>query len=257
MLTIDGVSKLYRPAPALLRLLATSAAREPVVALEDVSFSVAPGEVVGLVGPNGAGKTTLIKTVATLLEPTRGRVLVDGFDTRTAARQVQRRLGLVLADDRALYWRLTGRRNLEFFGVMAGLSRARARQRADVLLERFDLAGRDKRVFGYSSGMRTRLSMARALMADPPLIVMDEPTRSLDPLVSADVHDLLRRLAGEGRAILLSSHRLDEVASVCDRVVVVVGGSVRYVGRTDALTADGDTTAARIASLLREEALQP
>ena len=257
MLSVESVTKEYRPAPGLLRMVATSAVQQPVTALRDVTFSVEPGEVVGLVGPNGAGKTTLIKTIAALLDPTSGRVRVAGHDTTTQPAEVKRRLGLVLADDRALYWRLTGRRNLEFFGVMAGLRPAVARRRADALLERFDLHERDKLIFGYSSGMRTRLTIARAMMAHPPLLVMDEPTRSLDPLVSADVHDLVAGLAREGRAILLSSHRLDEVAAICHRVVVMVGGTVRHVGPIDALTSEGDTAAARITSLLRQEAMQP
>jgi ABC-2 type transport system ATP-binding protein len=232
-LDVIAVGKRYLPPPRSLRLVARVASDEPVDALHDINFSVAPGEVVGLVGPNGAGKTTLLKVIATLLEPTTGTVVVDGFDIGRSAHEARARLGLVLTDERSTYWRLTGRQNLEFFGVLAGLSRPEAQRRADELLSHVGLADRDKRVMGYSSGMRAALNLARAMIAQPSVLVLDEPTRSLDPLASAATCGLLREQADEGRAVLLSSHRIDEVASLCDRVVVILSGSVRYVGPPD------------------------
>jgi ABC-2 type transport system ATP-binding protein len=230
VLAVEGLSKRYLPAPWWLRVAAKTAAKEPVDALRDVTFEVGRGEIVGLIGPNGAGKTTLIKSIAGLLEPSSGRVVVDGHDVATSPLEVKRRLGLVLTDDRGLYWRLDGRWNLEFFGVLAGLRRPDARRRAQEVLVEAGLADRDRLVFGYSSGMRSRLNIARALMTDPPVLVLDEPTRSLDPVASLDVNALLRGLADQGRAILLSSHRLDEVTAICDRIVVLVDGTVRYTG---------------------------
>lgn len=164
-------------------------------ALSDVSLGVALGEVVGLVGANGAGKTTLLHIIACLLEPTTGSVRVGGFDTRLDPMEVRRRLGLVIADDRGFYWRLTGRENLALFGVLTGLTREQARERADQLLRHADLARHNRMVFGYSSGMITRLHIARALIADPPLLLLDEPTRSLDPLLPAPVFMPLAELA--------------------------------------------------------------
>jgi ABC-2 type transport system ATP-binding protein len=230
MLRIARLSKVYLPPPWWLRIAAKTAADEPVEALRDVSLAVDRGEIVGLIGPNGAGKSTLIRAVAGLVEPTAGQVLVDGFDVVQEPLAAKRRLGLVLTDDRGLYWRLDGRWNLEFFGVLAGLPRPVARRRAVQALADAGLADRDRLVFGYSSGMRSRLNIARALVADPPVLVLDEPTRSLDPVASVEVNTLLRRLAEQGRAVLLSSHRLDEVAGFCDRIVVLVGGTVRYSG---------------------------
>ena len=230
LLDVHGVSKRYEPPPLALRPFIRLAAKGSVDALVDVSLEVAPGEIVGLLGPNGAGKTTLIKIIAGLLDPNGGMVLVDGFATNGDVWEVRRRLGLVLPDERGLYWRLNGRRNLEFFGMLHGLTRKAARARADELLETMELADRDKLVFGYSSGMRARLSIARALMVDPPLLVLDEPSRSLDPLASDEIMTLLRRQADTGRAILMSSHRLDEVAAVCDRVVALARGRVLYDG---------------------------
>ena len=188
-----------------------------------IDIAVDRGEIVGLVGPNGAGKTTLIRTIATVLDPTEGSVTVDGFDTQTDPIEVRRRLGLVLTDDRALYWRLTGRQNLEFFARMSGLDRRTTSERIDELLVRFGLANRDKMVYAYSSGMRARLSIARALVHEPPMLVLDEPTRSLDPVSTREVGQLMRSLADDGRAILLSSHRVDEIEQLCDRIVVLVG----------------------------------
>jgi ABC-2 type transport system ATP-binding protein len=230
MLEIEDVSKRYPLPPALLRPLMRVAARKPVEALRGVSFNVSKGEIVGLVGPNGAGKSTLIRIIATLLELTSGRVSVDGYQVSRHPEEIRRRIGLVLEGDRGLYGRLNGRRNLEFFGVLYGLTPAVARRRAGQLLEAFDLVSRDKLVFGYSSGMRARLCLARALIADPPLLLLDEPSRSLDPVASLEMGRQLRQLAGEGRAILFSSHRLDEVSAFCDRVVVLMGGRVRHVG---------------------------
>jgi ABC-2 type transport system ATP-binding protein len=229
-LRVEGLGKRYPLPPRLLRPIMRVAARDEVDALRDVTFDVAPGEIVGLVGPNGAGKTTLIKMIATLLEPTTGRVVLDGVDVVDDPVRARRRMGLVLTDDRSLYWRLDGRQNLEVFGVLAGLPPAAARVRAGELLEQLGLAHRDKRVMGYSSGMRSALNIARAVLARPSLVVLDEPTRSLDPVASVEVAELLRREAAQGRSVLLSSHRLDEVASVCDRVVVIVDGRVRHVG---------------------------
>lgn len=257
MLTVDDVSKTYLPPPGLLRPLIRTATNQPVEALRAVSFDVEPGQIVGLVGPNGAGKTTLMKVIGTILEPNGGAVTVDGHDVVRDPRAAKRRLGLVLAEDRASYWRLTGRANLEFFGRISGLSPATARERAGELLERVGLVESDKRVFGYSAGMRNRLNLARALLCRPSVLVLDEPTRSLDPIASAETATLLREVAADGCAVLLSSHRLDEVESVCDRMVVLVAGQVRFNGAPVDFDADRTGIASRLVELLREDAPAP
>lgn len=239
MLRVDSVSKTYPPQRGIHRLFARSASNEEVVALRSVGLEARAGEIVGLVGPNGAGKTTLIRIIATLLDATDGTVEVDGFNPISDPLSVRNRIGLVLADDRSLYWRMTGRHNLEFFGVMQGLSRRTSQQRSSELLERLDLAHRDKLVFGYSSGMRARLSIARAMLGSPPLLILDEPTRALDPVATADIGVLLRQTASAGVSILLSSHRLDELEAVCDRIVAIVDGAVRFDGTVDRLRGDG------------------
>lgn len=232
MLTVEALRKSYDPPSGPVRLIVRTASNRRVDALRGIDFSVAAGEIVGLVGPNGAGKSTLIKICASLVTPTSGRVLVDGVDTVDDPEHVRRNLGLLLAEDRALYWRLNGRENLRFFGLMAGLTRHEAWRRTDELMEQFDLARRDSRVFGYSSGMRMRLGLARALVAQPRLLLLDEPSRSLDPIATAEFHTALRAVAAEGAAVVLSSHRLDEVETVCDRVLVIVDGEQRAWART-------------------------
>jgi ABC-2 type transport system ATP-binding protein len=253
LLSVDSVSKTYLPPRGALRLLVRTAARAPVVALRSVSFSVSPGEVVGLVGPNGAGKTTLVRIIGTLLSPTTGTVSVAGFDALRSPREVRRRIGLMLEGDGGLYARLTGVENLEFFGVMHGLRAAEARCRARALVEESGVADCDKLVFGYSSGMRARLSLARALLTDPPLLILDEPTRSLDPVASATFGSALRTFAAGGGAVLLSSHRLDEVVSFCSRVVVLVDGELRYDAPPGRLATPGEEGVSALAAFLAEE----
>ena len=254
MLQFEALTKTYTPVSRWLRPMVRVAARESVEALRSVSFHVAPGELVALAGPNGAGKTTLIKVAGALLPPTGGRAVVDGIDVTTDPRGARARLGLVLPDERGLYWRLTGRQNLEFFGVLAGLSRPAARRRAGALLERVGLDDDRKLVFGYSSGQRGRLSLARALLTDPKVLLLDEPTRSLDPVSAAQVVRLLGDLAAEGRAILLSSHRLDELDAACQRMVVLVEGTVRYTGPPLGLGESSPTRAAMLEALMQPAA---
>lgn len=254
MLDVSAVGKTYEPPPFWLRPLMRTAVRAPVEALRDVSFSVHRGQVVGLVGPNGAGKTTLLKIIATLLEPTTGSVSVEGRAVSEDSLAVRRRLGLVLEGDQGLYGRLTGRQNLELYARLAGLSPRTARDRASELLNLMGLGERDKLVFGYSAGMKMRLSIARALTGDPALIVLDEPTRSLDPIVSRFAMGLFRRLADEGRGVLLSNHRLDEVIAASDRIVAIVDGAVCFSGTPADLGTSRGEAAQALSDLLEREA---
>lgn len=230
LLRIENLSKTYPPATGLLRFVMKTASDIPVEALADVSFEVAAGEVVGVVGSNGAGKTTLFRIISTLLEPTSGSVSIDGRDIAMDPAWARESLGLVLEGERGVYQRLTGIQNLEFFGVMQGMSREQARARGWELMERLGLATRDRRVFGYSAGMRVRLALARSLMAEPRLLVLDEATRSLDPKAAMEAMQLVTDLAGSARAVLVATHRLDEVRLFCDRVLVLSEGRLRYEG---------------------------
>lgn len=253
MLEVRDVTKVYEPPRGLLRLVLRAASSEPVRALAGITFDAKPGEIIGIVGPNGAGKSTLIRAIANLVTPTAGRVTINDDDV-TAQSATHRDIGLLLGDERALYWRLTGRQNLEFFGAMAGLDATTARTRAAELLGEADLAHRDRLVFGYSAGMRVQLGLARAVMHDPALLILDEPTRSLDPLASSELLQRLRGRADDGGTILLSSHRLEEVEELCDRVLVIIEGEQRYWGSTDELRTATAGPAAALRSLLADEA---
>lgn len=202
----------------------------PVHALSDVTLEVASGQVFGLLGPNGAGKTTLLKVLATLVRPSRGRASVNGADVVKDDRQVRRDVGLTTGDERSFYWRLTGRENLEFFAGLRGLSPRAARNRSDAMLELLGLGNAAREfVARYSTGMRQRLAIARALLGNPPVLLLDEPTRSLDPEAADQTRIFLRAMAQEGRTILISTHGLAEAAGLCDRVAILLSGRVRDV----------------------------
>ncbi len=197
-------------------------------ALDAVSFDVHAGEIVALLGHNGAGKSTLLRILATTVLPDAGSARVAGRDVRTDPAGVRRCIGVSLSDERSWYWRLTARQNLEFFGALHGLRRRDARARAERLLADVGLAAAaDRRFDGFSSGMRARLSLARAMLTEPPVILLDEPTRAIDPVASADFRDRITGLAAGGRALLLATHDLYEATTIADRVIVLGDGRIR------------------------------
>ena len=201
-----------------------------VEALGGVTLEVADGEVVALLGPNGAGKSTLLRIIASLITPDGGSVAVGGHDVVADGIGARAALGLMLGEERSLYWRISGRRNLEFFAALQGLDRERARERSRVLLDRFGLtAVAERRCGEYSTGMRARLGLARALLAEPRVLLLDEPARSLDPVAAADLRRLLADLAADGRtAILYATHDLHDAAEVSHRTVGLSRGTIAF-----------------------------
>jgi len=199
-----------------------------VKALDGVDLDVRPGQVVALLGRNGAGKRTLLPVLGTTVLPDEGDAHVAGHHVASAAREVRRHTGLVLGEERSWYWRLSGRANLEFFGVLLGLRRDAARARADELLHLMQLAPvADQRFDGYSSGMRARLSIARALLGRPRVLLLDEPTRTLDSAVSADVRQVVLEVVHtEAPAVLWVTHDLVEARTVAGRVALLDAGRV-------------------------------
>ena len=214
--------------------------RAPVEALEGVSLEVGEGEVFGLIGRNGAGKTTLAKIIATLVQPTEGSVGVRGFDSVREEARVRAQVGLASAEERSFYWRLTVEQNLVFFSRLYGLGDSAGRRRIDELLELFELTPMRRRRFGeLSTGNKQRMAVARALLNSPPVLLLDEPTRSLDPLAAATMRGLIGSLARGPRpvTILLTSHNLAEVEELCERVAVISRGRIRAVDGPHALRA--------------------
>lgn len=202
-------------------------------ALDNVSFEVRRGELVGILGPNGAGKTTIQKILATLVLPTSGNAYVDGFDVVRDSTEVRRRIGLVYGDERSFYWRLSLRENLRFYAALYGQSGNEARAKIEDLIDVVGLSGAaDLRMHYYSMGMRQRAAIARGLLGDPKVIFMDEPTRALDPVGTHEVHTIIRqRLMGDGHhTILLATNNMAEAETLCDRVMMINQGTVQWMG---------------------------
>ena len=208
-----------------------------VVAVDGVTFRARDGEITGLLGPNGAGKTTTLRCLYTLMAPERGRILVDGVDVAVDPLAVRRNLG-VLPDARGLYKRLTARENIAYFGALHGLDAATIRTRSDAAIAALDMADiADRRTEGFSQGQRVKTAIARALIHDPKNVILDEPTNGLDVMATRAMRQFLKRLKSEGRCVLFSSHIMQEVAMLCDRIVVIAKGRVIADESPDALRA--------------------
>ncbi|WP_141329987.1 ATP-binding cassette domain-containing protein [Myxococcus sp. AB025B] len=206
-----------------------------VTAVEDVSFTAEDGRITGLLGPNGAGKTTTLRMLYTLVRPDRGTAVVDDVDVVARPEDARRGLG-VLPDTRGLYPRLTAREHARYFGELHGLSGAALDKRVDELVDLLDMKDIvDRRVEGFSQGERVKVALARALVHGPRNVLLDEPTNGLDVMSTRAVRTLLRRLRDEGRCIVFSSHVMQEVAALCERVVVVAHGRVVAEGTPEAL----------------------
>jgi sodium transport system ATP-binding protein len=198
--------------------------------VEDVSFVAHDGEITGLIGPNGAGKTTMFRLICTVLRPGHGTTLIDGIDSRKDPLAARRRLG-VLPDIRALYARLTAREHLRYFGRLHGIDRGELDARIEGLVATLRMEDFiDRRAKGFSRGQQMKVALGRALVHQPHNIMLDEPTNGLDVATSRAVRDLLRRLRAEGRCILLTSHIMQEVAALADRIVILARGTVVLQG---------------------------
>ena len=206
-----------------------------VVAVDDVSLVARDGQITGLLGPNGAGKTTTMRMLYTLMQPETGRVLVDGIDTTGDAAAVRRALG-VLPDARGVYKRLTARENIRYFGELHGISRAEIDARTARLAEALQMEDfLDRQTEGFSQGQRTKTAIARALVHDPKNVILDEPTNGLDVMTTRGLRGFLRQLRDEGRCVVFSSHIMQEVAALCDRIVIIAHGRVMAEGTPDEL----------------------
>ena len=221
MISVEGLSKRFGE----------------VTAVDGVTFAARDGEVTGLLGPNGAGKTTTLRMLYGLMRPDGGRIAVDAVDAAADPAGARARMG-VLPDAHGLYQRLTAREHLRYFGRLRGLAGADLDHRVDELVELLDMgaiAGR--RAQGFSHGERTKVSLGRALVHDPRTVLMDEPTNGLDVGSTRAVRGLIRRMREEGRCVLFSSHIMQEVAALCDRIVILAEGRVAAEGTPDELRA--------------------
>jgi sodium transport system ATP-binding protein len=225
MIEVQSVQKYFSARGTLVR------------AVDGVSFVARDGEITGLLGPNGAGKTTTLRILYTLMQPDSGRVLVDGIDAGARPDEVRGRLG-VLPDARGLYKRLTARENIAYFGRLQGLDESTISTRTAALVAALGMEEFiDRRTEGFSQGQRTKTAIARALVHDPRNVLLDEPTNGLDVMTTRAMRSFLRELKAEGRCVLFSSHVMQEVAALCDRVVVIAHGRVVAQGAPEELRA--------------------
>ncbi|MBN1341828.1 MAG: ATP-binding cassette domain-containing protein [Phycisphaerae bacterium] len=193
-------------------------------AVDGLTFHVAPGEIYGLLGPNGAGKTTTLRILSGLIRPTGGRAILNGHDVVTDLDGVKRSIGFMTANT-GLYQRLSPRELLAYFAELHGMDRARGRRRIDELIDLVGMADfADLRCGGLSTGQRQRTNIARALVADPPILILDEPTLGLDVLTNRVIVEFIRREGSQGKAVLLSTHRMGEAESLCDRIGLIHHG---------------------------------
>jgi len=206
-----------------------------IAAVDGVDFSAPDGAVTGLLGPNGAGKTTTLRVMSGLMKADGGRVLVDGIDVAADLAGVQRRMG-ILPDAQGLYPRLTGREHLRYFGQLQGLTGQALEGRIDELVALLDMAGIiDRKTQGFSHGERVKVALGRALVHDPGTMILDEPTNGLDVQSTRSLRGLIRRLREEGRCVLFSSHIMQEVSALCDRIVIIAAGRVAAEGTPEEL----------------------
>ena len=204
-------------------------------AVDGVTFNVGAGEIFGLLGPNGAGKTTALRMMSGLITPTSGWAKLNGFDLRTRREEAKRSLGYLTANT-GLYQRLSPRELLRYFGELLGLDRARVEQRIAVLVDWLDMSSfADLRCGGLSTGQKQRTNIARALLGDPPILIMDEPTLGLDVLTNRIVLDFIRAEGARGKAIIMSTHYLDEAETLCNRFGLLHEGKLMALGTLDEL----------------------
>ncbi len=224
---LESVSKMFQQ-----RAFFSRTVKEETHAVKDVSLELARGEVLGLLGPNGSGKSTTLKLVSTILLPDQGRVIVEGCDTRYDGPAVRKRVGFALASERSFFPRLTARENLEFFAAFEDVPRRDCRDRVESALNHVGLCDTaDKQVMKLSSGMHQRLGIARALLKKPSVLLLDEPSRSLDLASSAQLWELIGEFAINGMSILMATHNFAEAAEVCDRVAILQKGSLIALSR--------------------------
>lgn len=227
--------------------------------MKDVSFDVRPGEVVGLLGPNGAGKTTTLRMLSTTLRPTSGTARIAGYDVVREPDRVRASIG-VLPTDPGLYGRLTAEENLRFFGRLAGLSGAELERRIDRLLKWLGMdEHRKRRTEGFSKGMRQKIALARSILHEPPVLILDEPTAGLDVSAARTIIDFIQESKAAGRTVLFSSHYLVEAERVCDRIAIIADGRIRATGTPEEICreAGADTLEDAFLTLVYGEQTKP
>ena len=232
-IVFESVGKVFRHRPAFFNWIGKERSGE-TRALNDLSLRIPTGSILVLLGPNGSGKTTLLKLISTMLLPDAGRVLVGGADTRDQPQQVRQLVGFAVAAERSFFPRLTARENLDFFAALDDVPRSGRKTRIEFMLTRTGLLhAADTLIMKFSSGMCHRLGIARALLKQPAVILLDEPTRSLDPASVEEFWDLVRELPADGATVVMATHSFQEAAAVGDAVAVLHQGELAGYRKID------------------------
>lgn len=206
-----------------------------VEAVKGISFEVRDGEITGLLGPNGAGKTTTLRMLYSLLPPDRGEIRIDGLDPTRDAMAIKRTLGVV-PDSRGLYTRMSARENIVYYGELHGMSRGDIKQRINELVDTLDMSDfLDRRTEGFSQGQRVKVAIARAMIHNPQTVLLDEPSNGLDVMSTRALRRYILDLKNAGHSVILSTHIMQEVAALCDRIVIIANGQIAADGTADEL----------------------
>lgn len=235
MLEVKGVTKDFMPPLSFTQLAKLDFKhRRPMRALEDVSFSLERGKILGILGPNGAGKTTLLKIIATLILPDKGGILVNGHNCED---KIKSTIGLVIEEERSFYWQLTGRQNLEFFATLYNLDKKTTKERISELFRLFEIDYADKRFSSCSTGMKRRFTLMRSLIHSPQLMLLDEPTKSLDYTTALELRNFIKDklVKKEGKTAIFTTHNMDEASDICDLFIILHRGRVCGMGTQDQL----------------------
>lgn len=226
-----------------LRTINLSKQFKDLKAVNEINLVVKPGEIVGLLGENGAGKTTTLRMVATLIRPSQGDVVVDGNSVLTDGGKVRKSIGILFGGEVGLYDRLTGRENISYFGQLNGMDKTEINKRIDELTELFSMEEFiDRKVGKFSRGMKQKIAIARSIVHSPDYMLFDEPTMGLDVSATAIVQDFIRKCKEQGKGILFSSHSMQEVEKLCDRVVIIHKGEVVEEGKIEDLKKSYETS---------------
>lgn len=238
ILEVDKLTKDFIPPLSFSKLIKLDFKhRKPIRALEDVSFSLKKGQILGVLGPNGAGKTTLLKIIATLILPDKGSVVVNGWRLGIDDDKIKSFIGMVSSQERSFYWRLTGRQNLEFFASMYGLKNPK--DKIEELFKLFQIDYQDNRFDSYSTGMKQKFALMRGLLNDPRLLLLDEPTKSLDYKAALNSRNFIKEnlVMKNGKTVIFTTHHMDEALDFCDLFMILHKGRLYALGTLDELRA--------------------
>lgn len=253
LIEVDNIYKHYQVEPSLAELiLYPFKKRKTIFALQQISFAVKSGEILGVVGHNGAGKTTLLRILANLLSPDIGKVVLCGKNLKTYSRSLRKNIGYASSDERSFFWRLTGRQNLEFFAKLYGVRRNDQSIRINKMLHEFNVINKANELFrDYSAGTRKKFSLMRSLLHEPQILLLDELTNSLDPHSTQKAKNIVRNYisTNSNRVAIWSTHRLEEIEQICDQVLVLEEGQVKYWGPTKGLYLQNSSSEYRSATL--------